>query len=118
MTLLELLKRSTAWLERRGVTDTARLDAELLIAKGLGVRRLDLYLQFDRPLDEAERNEIRPLIQARGRGEPVAYIVGEREFWSLTFEVDARVLVPRPETEHLVEVALEHLRGIEEPRFV
>lgn len=118
MTLLEVLTKSTQWLEKRGLTDSPRLDAELLIAKALGLKRLDLYLQFDRPLAESERDAIRPLIQARGRHEPVAYLVGEREFWSLPFQVDERVLIPRPETEHLVEVALAHLRPMEAPRFV
>lgn len=118
VTLLEVLTKSTQWLEKRGLSDSPRLDAELLIAKALGLKRLDLYLQFDRPLAEAERDAIRPLIQARGRHEPVAYLVGEREFWSLPFQVDERVLIPRPETEHLVEVALAHLRPIDAPRFV
>lgn len=87
------------------------------MAHALGVQRLDLYLQFDRPLDESELDTIRELIRRRGAREPVAYLVGEREFYSLPFLVDARVLVPRPETEHLVEVAVAALGSAEAPLF-
>lgn len=79
------------------------------MAHALGMQRLDLYLQFDRELTAAELDEIRALIRRRGDDEPVAYLVGEREFHSLPFQVDGRVLVPRPETEHLVQVALAAL---------
>lgn len=98
--------------------DNPRLDAEILVAHGLGLGRLQLYLSFDKPLDEAERSKIRELVRARGEHVPVAYLVGEREFWSLAFHVDDRVLVPRPETEHLVEVALGALADVEAPAFV
>ncbi len=114
MTLLEVLTRSTAWLKERG-GESPRLDAELLLAHGLGLKRLDLYLQFDRPLVEAEVLRLRGLVQERGRGVPVAYLVGEREFWSLAFAVSPAVLVPRPETEHLVEAALAALAGCPAP---
>jgi len=87
------------------------------MAHALGVQRLDLYLQFDRPLEDAEVDSIRELVRRRGADEPVAYLVGEREFFSLPFLVDARVLVPRPETEQLVEVALAALREREAARF-
>ncbi len=89
------------------------------MAHALGVGRLDLYLQFDRPLDDEELSAIRELVRGRGDHRPVAYLVGEREFYSLTFEVDERVLVPRPETEHLVEVAIEALAAVSDaPTFV
>lgn len=114
MTLLEVLTRSTAWLKERG-GESPRLDAELLLAHGLGLKRLDLYLQFDRPLAEAEVLRLRGLVQERGRGVPVAYLLGEREFWSLAFSVTPAVLVPRPETEHLVEAALAALAGRAQP---
>lgn len=81
------------------------------------MRRLDLYLRFDRVLTEAERDRVRPLVKERATGVPVAYLVGEREFFSLPFHVDARVLVPRPETEHLVEAAVARLTGLAAPRF-
>ena len=109
-----MLRRSTAWLEKRGV-ERPRLDVEILMAHALGVRRLDLYLQFDRPLADPELGPLRALVRERGEGRPVAYLVGRRDFYSLPFAVDARVLVPRPETELLVEQAVERLRGVAAP---
>jgi release factor glutamine methyltransferase len=81
------------------------------------VKRLDLYLRFDRALSAEEQQRVRPLVMERGRGVPVAYLTGEREFHSLSFAVGPAVLVPRPETEHLVEVLLEALGGVAEPVF-
>ena len=91
--------------------ESARLDAELLTAHSLGLRRLDLYLQYDRPLDEEELAPIRELLRRRGGGEPVAHLVGEREFYGRPFRVTAAVLVPRPETELLVERVLAWARA-------
>ena len=82
---------------------------ELLLAHVLQCERMDLYVEFERPMAEDELARIRALLRRRADGEPVAYLVGRREFYSLAFDVDARVLVPRPETEHLVDVALKHL---------
>jgi release factor glutamine methyltransferase len=100
-----VLRLTTTFLAGHG-SDTARLDGEVLIAHALGVERIDLYLQFDRPLAEPLLTSIRSLVRRRGRGEPVAYITGEREFYSRTFAVTADVLVPRPETETLIEAVL------------
>jgi release factor glutamine methyltransferase len=86
-----------------------RTDAEILLAHTLHCRRIDLYLQYDQPLNEAERARFKELIQRRIRREPVAYIVGFKEFWSLPFRVTPEVLIPRPDTECLVEIALKHL---------
>jgi release factor glutamine methyltransferase len=86
--------------------ENPRLDVEILMAHALGLERIDLYLQYDRPLTDEELEALRPLIRARGGHEPVAYLVGERAFYELTFRVDANVLVPRPETEHLVDCAI------------
>lgn len=117
LALLEVLKRSTEFLRTRGC-DAPRLDAELLLAKALGQSRLDLYLQFDRPLTADELERCRELVRRRGAREPVAYLLGEKEFRSLAFEVGPAVLVPRPETETLVEEALAFLaaRGVPAPR--
>lgn len=93
----------------RGI-DSARLDAEVIIAHALACRRIDLYTQHDRPLTTAERETVRALIKRRAAEEPVAYLTGSKEFWSLDFEVDARVLVPRPDTEVLVEECLAPFR--------
>jgi release factor glutamine methyltransferase len=81
----------------------------VLIAAALGVARLQLYVQFDRPLDQAELAAIRDSVRRRQTGEPVAYIVGKKEFFGLELAVDARVLVPRPDTETLVDEALARL---------
>jgi release factor glutamine methyltransferase len=107
--LIEVLRLSTTYLGDHGST-SARLDSELLCAQALGLRRLDLYLQFDRPLDEQELSSIRELVRRRGKGEPVAYITGQREFYGRGYAVTPDVLVPRPETETLVERAIATLR--------
>lgn len=87
--------------------DSPRLDAELLLAEALGCTRLELYTSYQRPVDEGERTRYRQFVERRARREPVAYILGRREFYSLMFEVTPAVLIPRPETEHLVDVAVE-----------
>jgi release factor glutamine methyltransferase len=107
--LLEVLRRSTGYLERHGAT-SPRLDAELLLAHALGVRRLDLYLQFERPLEEPELQRCRDLIGQRATGQPVAYLLGHKEFMKLEFEVTPAVLVPNPDTELLVERAVSWAR--------
>jgi release factor glutamine methyltransferase len=109
--LLEVLRKATEYLHQRGC-DSPRLDAELLLSKGLAIGRLDLYLQFDRPLLEAELAACRELVMRRGSREPLAYILGEKEFRSLMFEVNPSVFVPRPETETLVEAAIELLSSL------
>lgn len=98
--------------------ETPRLDGELLLAHALGQSRLYLYLHHDEPVAEPKLSRFRELVQRRLEGEPVAYLVGRREFWSLDLKSDARALVPRPETEALVEEALERLKGREKPTVV
>jgi release factor glutamine methyltransferase len=100
-----VLRRATGHLEKHG-SSSPRLDAELLLAGALGLRRLDLYMQFDRPMTEPERARYRDLIARRARGEPVAYLVGHKEFMALDFEVTPAVLVPNPDTEVLVQRAV------------
>ncbi len=108
------VKRVLAWaaddLKRRG-NDSARLDVELLLGRVLGLDRIGLILHSEKPLSAPELGRFRELFKRRRAGEPVAYLLGEREFFGITFKVDARVLVPRPDTECLVEVALERTRG-------
>src|SRR3984957_19723298 len=108
-TLIDVLRLSTTYLGDHG-SSSARLDSELLCAQALGLRRIDLYLQFDRPLDEQELTSIRELVRRRGKGEPVAYITGTREFYGRPFTVTGGVLIPRPDTERIVERALVALR--------
>jgi release factor glutamine methyltransferase len=109
-TLMDVLRLSTTYIGDHG-SSSARLDSELLCAHALGLRRIDLYLQFDRPLDETELASIRELVRRRSKGEPVAYITGTRDFYGRTFSVSPDVLVPRPDTETLVEHAVAYLRA-------
>jgi len=110
VTLLEVLRRATGYLEQHG-SSSPRLDAELLLAHALGLRRLDLYLQFERALSDPDLAPYRELIARRGKGEPVAYLVGRKEFMKLEFEVTPEVLVPNPDTETLVLRAIEWSRA-------
>jgi len=100
--VLALAGRAAGVLKERGGIANARLEAELLLAAVLGLRRLDLYLQFDRPVRTDELDRYRTLVRRRLRHEPLQYIVGETGFRRLVLHVDRRVLIPRPETETLV----------------
>jgi len=108
-TVLGLIRWTTAYFEGRGI-DTPRLDAELLLAQVLHVDRMALYVSFDRPMAPQELAAFRELVKARARRAPVKYLTRECEFMSLAFEVGPGVLIPRPETEHLVERAVEILQ--------
>jgi release factor glutamine methyltransferase len=108
LSVLEIIKRTTEFFDKRGV-ESSRLNAELLIGHALGLKRMQLYLQFERPLTEAELEKIRPLVKRRGNREPLQYIMGETEFSGLKLKVDRRALIPRPETERLVELVTEQL---------
>jgi release factor glutamine methyltransferase len=108
------LRWTIARFERHGVA-SARLDAELLATRAFSRTRVELYTHFDQPLGDPELAAYRGLVQRRMAGESVAYILGRKEFWSLDLEVDARVLVPRPDTETLVEQALEWLKAMPDP---
>ena len=107
-TVLSLLNWAAPYLEKHG-SSSPRLDAELLLAKVLACQRLELYLRFDKPLADTELASFKKLILERRQGVSVAYLLGEKEFWSLSFKVTPAVLVPRPETEHLVEGAIDFL---------
>jgi release factor glutamine methyltransferase len=113
-TVRELLQKTRAWWEGLGLP-SARLDAELLLGRALGLDRLQLMIAWDRPVGAEELDRFRALAKRRARREPVAYILGEREFWGRRFAVDARVLIPRPDTETLVQVALDRLDGVSVP---
>jgi len=111
----ELLASASEWLAAQGIPD-ARLDTELLLAHVLGIERLGLYLDHDRPLTVPERDRFRTLMRRRGaEKEPVAYLVGRRGFHGIELEVGPGCLIPRPETEHLVELALEELAARARP---
>ena len=89
--------------------DTARLDARLLAGHALDLREMDMLLQFDRVVSEDEQHRVLALVERRLKREPVAHILGEREFWGLPFKVTADTLVPRPDSETLISAVLDHL---------
>ena len=113
LSLGDVLRRASEHLDK--TSETGRLDAELLLAHTLGRHRIELYTDFDRPLSSHELDAYRELVARRARHEPVAYILGEWGFRRLTLTVDRRALIPRPETEIVVERALTHLRDVEQP---
>jgi len=113
LSLGDVLRRASEHLDK--TSETGRLDAELLLAHTLGRHRIELYTDFDRPLSPHELDAYRDLVARRARHEPVAYILGEWGFRRLTLTVDRRALIPRPETEIVVERALTHLRALERP---
>jgi len=114
VTVLEVLKLASDHFTKRA-PGSPRLDAEVLLAHSLGLRRLDLYLKFDRPVTEAELATYRDLVARRAKGEPVAYLVGHKEFMGLDFAVTPAVLIPNPDTEVLVQRAVEIAREAGRP---
>lgn len=107
-TIGRLLEWTTGFFRDRRI-DSPRLDAEVLLAHVLSCKRIDLYVMFDAEVLVPDRSRYRDLVRRRATGMPVAYLVGEREFYSLPFEVNPAVLIPRPETETLVDAALERI---------
>jgi release factor glutamine methyltransferase len=107
-TVRTLLTWAREWLGQRGV-ESPRLDAELLLAHALSCSRTRLYVDFDKPLSAEELARVKPLLQRRAKREPVAYILGAREFYGRRFRVRPGVFIPRPETELLVQLAIEAL---------
>ena len=116
-TVGRLLEWTTGWLRGREA-DSPRLDAEVLLASVLGCQRIELYTRFDEVVADEPRAAFRELVKRRGHGEPVAYLTGTKEFFSLSFRVTRDVLVPRPETESLVVRSLDLCRGLAGARIV
>jgi release factor glutamine methyltransferase len=107
MKLKEVLDKTIQFFKDKNI-DSPRLDAELLFAHGLKLsQRIQLYLKFDQPVTEEELTVCRELVRRRVQGEPVAYILGTKDFFGLSFKVTPAVLIPRPETEHIIEAALK-----------
>ena len=109
-TVKRLLEWTADFLRKRG-SSSPRLEAEVLLAFALGCSRIELYTQFDAVPDEARRGAFRDLVRRRGESEPVAYLTGRKEFYSLDFEVSSDVLIPRPETEQIALEGIEFLRA-------
>lgn len=107
-TVLDALQWTAGFFRSRNI-DSPRLTAELLLAEVMGVGRIDLYIRHDQPLSKTELASYRKMIRRRVKREPVAYILESTEFWGLPFSVTPDVLIPRPETEHIVEAALARL---------
>lgn len=107
-TIKRLLEWTTDYLKKNG-SDSPRLEAEILLSDALACKRIELYTQFEHVPDEEKRAKFRDYVKRRAKGEPVAYLVGYKEFYSLNFQVDSHVLIPRPETEHLVVESLDIL---------
>lgn len=108
LSIREIKQRTESFFKEKGVPD-AKLDTDTLIAHSLGLKRLDLYLDLDRPLTDAQLAELRPLVKRRANREPLQYIIGWTEFYGLKLKVDRRALIPRHETEELVELIVERL---------
>lgn len=118
MTVLEILNRTKTFFEKKGVPD-ARLDAEYIISHGLKMKsRMDIYLNFEKPLTDAELDVLRQMVARRANREPLQHIIGDTSFRGFIIKCDRRALVPRPETEMLVDMAKERLKGIETPLIV
>jgi release factor glutamine methyltransferase len=116
-TVRRVIDWTTAHLKKHG-SETARLDTEILLAHARGCRRIELYTRFDEVVDERERATMRELVRRRAQSEPVAYLVGHREFFSLDFRVTPAVLIPRPDTETLVVELLDACKTLEIPRVL
>jgi len=110
VTVLQVLQNTADFFARKGI-ESPRLNIEHLLADALGKRRIDLYLEFDRTLSEKELAPLREKVQRRVDGEPLQYLLGSWDFFGRAFRTDERALIPRPETEILVEIALKVIRG-------
>ncbi len=111
-TVLEILNKTTSFFQHKGIPNP-RLDAQYILAHGLKMKRMDLYLNFDKPLSEHELEVLRPLVARRAKREPLQHIVGSTSFRGHEIRCDRRALIPRPETESLIDIIKKRLQGKE-----
>ena len=107
--VIDIINKTASYLKNKGI-ENARLNAELLVGSVLNLDRVQLYLNFEKPLQQSEIEKLKPLLKRRAAHEPLQYLLGETEFYSLKFKVNHHTLIPRPETEVLVDVVLEICR--------
>jgi release factor glutamine methyltransferase len=110
LSVLEIIQKTTGFFESKGI-ENPRFNAETLIGYALGLKRMALYMQFERLLSDAELDKIRPFVRRRSLREPLAYVLGSVDFHGLHLKADKRALIPRPETEELVELILARLKS-------
>jgi release factor glutamine methyltransferase len=112
MRIQDVVEKTTKFLKDKGF-ESCRLESEILVSSALKLRRIDLYLKYEQPLEETELQICREHLRRRISGEPVAYIVGSKDFYNLNFKTDSRALIPRPETEQMVELAAGWIKAHE-----
>ncbi len=106
-TVLDTIDKGTTYLEKKGIAD-ARRNMQLLVTHQLGCSRVELYMRFDRPMEESDLIPLREKLKRRGEGEPLQHLLGTVEFYRREFKTDARALIPRPETEELADIIIKH----------
>lgn len=116
-TVRRIIEVTTEFLKKQG-SDTPRLDTEILLAHVRGCKRIELYTRYDEVLSDEQRDRLRELVRRRAKSEPVAYLVGHREFFGLEFRVTPDVLIPRPDTETLIVELLDAAKAYAEPRIL
>ncbi len=116
-TIVDILKTTTEYFTKKAI-ENPRLNAEMLLAHLLGMRRVQLYLEYDRPLSDEELDRYRGFVSRRAKNEPLQYITGRAAFMGMDFKVTTQVLIPRPETELLVEKVLTLQESVKEPRIL
>lgn len=116
-TVLEILNKTATFFQHKGIPNP-RIDAQYILAHGLKMKRMDLYLNFDKPLSERELEVLRPLVARRAKREPLQHIVGSTSFRGHEIRCDRRALIPRPETESIIDLLKESLQGKESPKII
>lgn len=115
-TILEILNKTTTFFKAKGIPNP-KTDAQYILAHGLGMKCMDIYINFDRPLNAAELDTLRPMVARRAKREPLQHILGSTSFRGHEIKCDARALIPRPETECIIDLVKDRLKGVVCPRI-